>query len=62
MAETPTVLVTGITGFVGSWTARELLSRGFKVRGTLRSLKKKDEVIAKVAPAGTADLLSFVEV
>lgn len=31
-----TVLVTGVTGFIGLHCARELLARGFRVRGTLR--------------------------
>jgi nucleoside-diphosphate-sugar epimerase len=35
-----TVLVTGVTGYIGSWVAHEALSLGYKVRGAVRSLEK----------------------
>jgi len=38
------VLVTGISGFVGQHCAVELLKNGYAVRGSVRSLSKKDEV------------------
>ncbi len=44
------VLLTGVTGFLGSHTAIQLLNKGYKVTGTLRSLKRIDsikEVISK---------------
>jgi nucleoside-diphosphate-sugar epimerase len=57
------VLVTGVTGYVGSHVARLLLSRGYKVRGTLRSLKKCDEVTRAVVPAGVDPAnLTFAEI
>jgi nucleoside-diphosphate-sugar epimerase len=31
-------LVTGVSGFLASWISNELLERGFRVRGTVRSL------------------------
>lgn len=40
-----TVLVTGISGFVGQHCAVELLKNGYKVRGSVRSLSRKEEVI-----------------
>ena len=39
------VLVTGISGFIGHQCAVELLKNGYSVRGTVRDLGKKDEVI-----------------
>ena len=30
------VLVTGAAGFIGSWTTKSLLDRGFSVRGTVQ--------------------------
>jgi nucleoside-diphosphate-sugar epimerase len=31
-----TILITGITGYIGSWVANEALSLGYKVRGAVR--------------------------
>ena len=39
------VLVTGISGFIGHQCAVELLKNGYFVKGTVRDLEKKDEVI-----------------
>ena len=39
------VLVTGISGYVGQHCAVELLKNGYAVRGSVRSLAKKDEVV-----------------
>lgn len=36
------ILVTGITGYIASWTALKLLERGYKVRGTARTLSKAE--------------------
>lgn len=33
-----TILVTGVTGYIGSWVAHEALTLGYKVRGAVRSL------------------------
>jgi uncharacterized protein YbjT (DUF2867 family) len=42
-----TVLVTGASGFVAVWIVRDLLERGFNVRGTVRDAKK-GEYLKKV--------------
>lgn len=47
------VLVTGVNGFLASHIALNLLERGYKVRGTVRSQEKADwitEAIAKRYP------------
>jgi nucleoside-diphosphate-sugar epimerase len=57
------VLVTGGTGFVGVHCILQLLQKGYRVKTTLRSLNRKDEVI-KMLEAGNVtsfDKLSFVE-
>ncbi|WP_405207680.1 SDR family oxidoreductase [Aquimarina sp. LLG6339-5] len=56
------VLLTGITGFLGSHTAIQLLNKGYEVIGTLRSMdraKEIKEVIEKKTP--NIDKLSFAE-
>lgn len=35
-----TVLVTGVNGYIGSHTADQLLSLGYKVRGTVRDASR----------------------
>ena len=39
------VLVTGISGFIGLYCAKELLDKGYKVIGTVRNSAKREEVI-----------------
>ena len=38
------ILVTGATGFVAAWVIEILLKEGYKVRGTVRSLKDKEKI------------------
>ena len=40
-----TIVVTGISGYVGKWVAHALLARGYRVRGTLRDLGKQQQVM-----------------
>lgn len=56
-----TVLVTGISGFLGGHTALAFLKQGYKVRGSVRNLSKANKVKNTLANAG-ADLskLEFV--
>jgi dihydroflavonol-4-reductase len=45
------ILLTGITGFLGSHTAIQLLEKGYEVVGTLRSkdrINSIQEIIAKL--------------
>lgn len=56
-----TVLVTGVSGYVGQHCAAELLRQGFRVRGSLRNARSANAVrngIARVAPV---EQLEFVE-
>jgi nucleoside-diphosphate-sugar epimerase len=57
-----TVLVTGGSGFIGSHCILQLLAAGYKVRTTIRSLKREDQVRAMLKEGGAEpdDRLSFV--
>ncbi|MDP4207708.1 MAG: aldehyde reductase [Bacteroidota bacterium] len=57
------ILVTGGTGFVASHCILQLLQQGYRVRTTVRSLKRKDEVIEMLKNGGVdpGDNLTFVE-
>lgn len=66
MAEAQTakqVLVTGGTGFVGTHCILQLLQQGYQVKTTLRSLKRKGEVIAMLKQGGIQNFenLFFIE-
>ncbi len=58
-----TVLVTGGTGFVGSHCIVQLLQKGYNVKTTLRSIKRKGEVIEMLKNGGITSFenLTFVE-
>jgi nucleoside-diphosphate-sugar epimerase len=57
------VLVTGGTGFVGIHCVLQLLQHGYKVRATLRSIKRKQEVLEMLGNGGITnfDNLSLIE-
>lgn len=57
------VLVTGATGFVGLHCIHQLLSQGYRVNGTLRSLSRKEEIEQALAKCNTScDNLALFEV
>ena len=57
-----TVLVTGGSGFIGSFCLLQLLAEGHHVRTTVRSLARENDVRAtlKAGGADADDRLSFV--
>lgn len=58
----PTVLVTGISGFLARHVALQLLQKGDRVRGTVRSLARRGEIEQSLGAAGAPiDSLEFVE-
>lgn len=57
-----TVLVTGVSGYIGHHCAAELLLQGYSVRGTVRSLSKRDAVVSGVRKVTEkADSIEFFE-
>lgn len=40
-----TLLVTGLNGFVGAVLGKYILSKGYKLRGTVRRLESIDDII-----------------
>jgi nucleoside-diphosphate-sugar epimerase len=60
MTQSETVLVTGGSGYIGSWCVIELLRRGYAVRTTVRDLSRADAVRAAIDNLTRAgDALSF---
>lgn len=60
MSGRETVLVTGGSGFIGSWCVIGLLQRGYAVRTTVRSLDREAAVRAAIGTVADAqDRLSF---
>jgi nucleoside-diphosphate-sugar epimerase len=63
MENQDTVLVTGGTSFVGSHCILQLLQKGYKVKTSLRSINRKNEVIEMMKTGGITlfENLSFIE-
>lgn len=55
------VLLTGVTGFLGSHTTIQLLDKGYEVIGTLRNPERIDSIRKTIGRHCTGvDRLSFV--
>ena len=56
------ILVTGATGFLASHVTKQLLQRGFRVRGTVRNIEKaswlRENVFKSAAEAGLIELVA----
>ena len=56
------VLLTGVSGFLGSHTAIQLLKKGYLVTGTLRDTKRSEELKEMIAKyTGNVNNLTFAE-
>jgi nucleoside-diphosphate-sugar epimerase len=55
------VLVTGVTGFIASRIVEQLLARGYRVRGTVRSLGKPGDIDVLRSLPRAPDRLELVE-
>lgn len=60
-SESALVTVTGASGFIAVHCVRELLSRGYRVRGTLRDRSDEAKVREALRSVDAGDRLSFVE-
>ena len=61
MTGTETVLITGVSGFIARHCVVELLNGGYRVRGTLRSLRRSGEVRESLARHVDVGRLEFAE-
>ena len=49
MQQNETVLITGISGWIAQFCAIELIKNGYNVRGSLRTMNRKQEVIEAIS-------------
>jgi len=59
----PLVLVTGASGYVGSWCVAALLVAGYRVRGTVRDLKDQAKIsfLRNLCPGAQGGPLELIE-
>lgn len=63
MSENPLVLVTGGSGFLASWVIVSLFRQGYRVRTTVRSIARREEIANKLRQADIGeDQISSLEV
>lgn len=55
------VLLTGITGFLGSHAAIQLLNKEFQVVGTMRNLSRGSDMLEVISDYAPTEKLSFVQ-
>ncbi|MEL7163613.1 MAG: GDP-mannose 4,6-dehydratase, partial [Bacteroidota bacterium] len=55
------ILLTGVTGFLGSHLAALALERGYAVRGSMRNLDRADAIRRAIAAIAPTERLSFVQ-
>jgi dihydroflavonol-4-reductase len=60
-AEGTTVLVSGGSGYLGSWCVSELLARGYSVRTTVRDLAREPQLRAAVGGEDAGGRLTVLE-
>lgn len=58
---TKTILVTGGTGYIGSWVVKELLEKGYRVRVPVRSFNRKDKYLHLQSLPNSTNLLELFE-
>ncbi len=61
MSDKSLILVTGASGFVGKWTTIRLLQAGYRVRGTIRSARKAEQVRAAAGSEAGSEALDRLE-
>lgn len=54
-------MVTGITGFIGSHVAVQLLNQGYSVRGTLRKLSQAEHIRSVISRHASTDNLELAQ-
>jgi len=54
-------LVTGANGYIGAWVVRQLLEKGYSVRGTVRTPKKGEHLKSLFRTYGQKFELSVVD-
>ncbi len=55
------VLLTGVTGFLGSHITIQLLNKGYEVVGTMRDLKRSLEMLEVLGKYASTEKLTFVQ-